>query len=291
MDSVSLRQDSFYEEKGITALSNDNVVVPRDLAGNVLIQTTSSLLVIEAITTNVLAESVLPLLDTQFNYFKFPARTAIVDETLDLDLDLDLNLNLESELDTISEAAAPGSIIPPLPSKYKPSSNQRIQLGSWGNPSVIELSTVVTGPPQSTSAPNSLVVTQKLLDQLEALGTETGETPKLRVSGIIKTTYNKNSPNSGIGFSMGFAGSARRAIMSLPENDLRLVGSGDDIFRRTKKAGTYTTIIAFHIAVDQLYVGQELQLRGWAEDNDDNKNHMILANDSYIQFEAITEPD
>jgi hypothetical protein len=39
----------------------------------------------------------------------------------------------------------------------------------------------------------------------------------------------------------------------------------------------------------QLYVDLELQLRGWAEDNEDNKNHTILATDSYIQFEAGTE--
>ena len=113
-DSVSLRQDSFYEEQGITAISNNNAVVSRDLGGNILVQPTSSLLVIEAITTNVLAESVLPLLNTQFNYYRFPARISFIDESLDLDLDLDLDLNIQP-----ADVLVPASnlVIPPLPSR------------------------------------------------------------------------------------------------------------------------------------------------------------------------------
>lgn len=283
-DSVSLRQDSFYEEQGITAISNNNAVVSRDLGGNILVQPTSSLLVIEAITTNVLAESVLPLLNTQFNYYRFPARISFIDESLDLDLDLDLDLNIQP-----ADVLVPASnlVIPPLPSRYKPSSNQRINVGGWANPSVIELSTVVTGPAQI--APNSLVVTQELLDQLDAVGTETGKNPALLITGIIKTTYNKNNPNSGIGFSMGFANTFRRAIMSQPAGDLKDEGSSINKFRRAKKSNTYTTTINFTIPKSQLYVDLELQLRGWAEDNEDNKNHTILATDSYIQFDAGTE--
>lgn len=284
IDSVSLRQDSFYEEQGITAISNNNAVVSRDLGGNILVQPTSSLLVIEAITTNVLAESVLPLLNTQFNYYRFPARISFINESLDLDLDLDLDLNIQQAGVLVPES---NLVIPPLPSRYKPSSNQRINIGGWANPSVIELSAVVTGPAQI--APNSLVVTQELLDQLDALGIETGNEPVLRITGIIKTTYNKNSPNSGIGFSMGFANTARRARMSQPINDLKKEGSGFNEFTRARKANTYTTTINFEVPISELYVDLELQLRGWAEDNEDNKNHTILATDSYIQFEAGTK--
>ena len=283
-DSVSLRQDSFYEEQGITAISNNNAVVSRDLGGNILVQPTSSLLVIEAITTNVLAESVLPLLNTQFNYYRFPARISFIDESLDLDLDLDLDLNIQP-----ADVLVPASnlVIPPLPSRYKPSSNQRISVGGWANPSVIELSTVVTGPAQI--APNSLVVTQELLDQLDALETETGSKSVLLVTGIIKTFYNKNNPKSGIGFSMGVANTTFRAIMSQPAGDLKDEGSGFNRFNRAKTSNTYTTTINFEVPKSELYVGIELQLRGWAEDNEDNKNHTILASDSYIQFEAGTE--
>lgn len=282
-DSVSLRQDSYYDTKGITAISNNSAVVLRDQGGNVLVQPTSSLLVIEAITTNVLAESVLPLLNTQFNYFKFPARLAVIDESLDLNLDLDLNL--ESELNTIAETVASESIILPLPSKYQPSANQTIPVGGWANPTVLEFSKVVTGPAQIE--PNTLVVTQKLLDQLDALAAETGKKAYLQVTGVIKTVYNKNTPDSGIGFSMGFADGSRRATMDSPEADLKTVGSPGNEFKRAKKQNTYTTNILFTVGLEGLYVDQPLQLRGWAEDNEDNKNHTILANDSYIEFNAI----
>ena len=248
-DSVSLRQDSYYDTNGITAISNNSAVVLRDQGGNVLVQPTSSLLVIEAITTNVLAESVLPLLNTQFNYFKFPARLAVIDESLDLNLDLDLNLNLESELNTIAETVASESIILPLPSKYQPSANQRIPVGSWANPTVLEFSKVVTGPAQIE--PNTLVVTQKLLDQLDELAAETGKTAYLQVTGVIKTVYNKNTTNSGIGFSMGFANSSRRATMSSPDADLKEVGSGNDRFKRAKKENTYTTEISFYVGLGE----------------------------------------
>lgn len=103
-------EDSYYDQKGITAISNDNAVVPRDQSGNVIIYLTSSLLIIEAIEKNILAESVLPTLDTQFNYFKFPVSTTIVDEQLDLDFDFDLSANLED----------------PVFARYKPSENRTI---------------------------------------------------------------------------------------------------------------------------------------------------------------------
>ena len=105
-------EDSYYDQKGITAISNDNAVVPRDRSGNVIIHLTSSLLIIEAIEKNILAESVLPTLDTQFNYFKFPVSTTIVDEQLDLDLDLDFDLSANSE--------------DPVFARYKPSENRTI---------------------------------------------------------------------------------------------------------------------------------------------------------------------
>ena len=270
-DSVSLRQDSFYDEKGITALSNNNTVVPRNTGGNVLVQTTSSLLIIEAITTNVLAEAVLPLLNTQFNYFKFPARTAVVDETLDLDLDL--NLDLESELETLSETITTPTT-PTLPSEYKPGSDQRIPLGDWGNTSIIDFSRVITGPPQIQ--PNSLVITQELLDQLESLRTES-DTPVLRITGVIKTRYNA-SRRSGIGFSIGYADGASRFVMSKPEDDIK--------DSKATKDGVYTTVINLTLALNQIYVDQEIQVKGWAEDSQDNRNHTIIANDSYIKFEA-----
>lgn len=278
MDSVSLRQDSFYEEKGITALSNDNTVVPRDLAGNVLIQTTSSLLIIEAITTNVLAESVLPLLDTQFNYFKFPARTAVVDETLDLDLDLNLDLELELQ-DT---AAAIESNTPSTPNRFKPSTNQQVIKVSktsgdlnYTEAQVINLSDVTVGPPQINE--NAFTILQDLIDSGK----------DLQITGVITTQYNDNR-NSEVGFIIAIG----------DENGLLTQESLSGIFypsnvnnnNKVTGAGVYTTNINSTITAEDLLslgVNTTILIKAGAEDQQENRNHTILANSTFVKFEAV----
>ena len=280
MDSVSLRQDSFYEEKGITALSNDNVVVPRDLAGNILAQTTSSLLVIEAITTNVLAESVLPLLDTQFNYFKFPARTAVVDETLDLDLDLNLDLSLELE----SEIATVESNIPLTPSTYKPSANQQVSQiskdsldGTKTEAQIVELSNVTQGPPQQYK--NAFTITQDLIEQGK----------DLKVTGVITTQYNSNR-NSEVGFFFGLGKNGE--ITDLSSALFTNYFTPDNVNSRNQvtKEGIYTTVIdetVTNASLVALGAGTDIFLRGFAEDQQENRNHTILANSTFIKFESV----
>ncbi len=280
MDSVSLRQDSFYEEKGITALSNDNVVVPRDLAGNILAQTTSSLLVIEAITTNVLAESVLPLLDTQFNYFKFPARTAVVDETLDLDLDLNLDLSLELE----SEIATVESNIPLTPSTYKPSANQQVSKiskdsldGTKTEAQIVELSNVTQGPPQQYK--NAFTITQDLIEQGK----------DLKVTGVITTQYNSNR-NSEVGFFFGLGKNGE--ITDLSSALFTNYFTPDNVNSRNQvtKEGIYTTVIdetVTNASLVALGAGTDIFLRGFAEDQQENRNHTILANSTFIKFESV----
>lgn len=280
MDSVSLRQDSFYEEKGITALSNDNVVVPRDLAGNILVRTTSSLLVIEAITTNVLAESVLPLLDTQFNYFKFPARTAVVDETLDLDLDLNLDLSLELE----SEIATVESNIPLTPSTYKPSANQQVSKiskdsldGTKTEAQIVELSNVTQGPPQQYK--NAFTITQDLIEQGK----------DLKVTGVITTQYNSNR-NSEVGFFFGLGKNGE--ITDLSSALFTNYFTPDNVNSRNQvtKEGIYTTVIdetVTNASLVALGAGTDIFLRGFAEDQQENRNHTILANSTFIKFESV----
>lgn len=274
VDSISNEKNAIYQKKGITYVSNIPTVNVRDEAGNIQFKEDgpNSIVIIEPISTRITTKSVIKILDTQFNYFKFPARTTIVEEEpLDLDLDIDLNIQ-----DQINEAIA-ADVTPPLPSEYKPSADTRIPSGDWGNPSIIDFSTVVTGPAQLK--PNSLVVTQELLDQLNALKTDT-DTPVLRIAGRIKTKFNATR-KSAIGFSIGLAKSALRFTMDAPADDI--VNNGDDIVK-TKREGVYTTNIKATIGLDELYVGQELQIRGWAEDSQDNRNHTIQAADSYIRF-------
>ena len=279
-DSVSLRQDSFYEEQGITAISNNNAVVPRDQGGNVLIQPTSSLLIIEAITTNVLAESVLPLLNTQFNYFKFPARTAIVDESLDLDLDLNLDLSLELE----SEIATVESNIPLTPSTYKPSANQQVSKiskdsldGIKTEAQIVELSNVTQGPAQQYN--NAFTITQDLIEQGK----------DLKVTGVITTQYNSNR-NSEVGFFFGLGKNGE--ITDSESVAFTGLFYPDDVNNKDQvtKEGIYTTNIDETLPNNSLVsfgAGTDIFLRGFAEDQQENRNHTIIANSTFIKFELV----
>lgn len=280
IDSVALRQDSFYDEKGITAISNNNAVVSRDQGGNVLVQPTSSLLVIEAITTNVLAESILPLLNTQFTYFKFPARTAIVDETLDLDLDLNLDLSLDLE----TEIAVVGSNIPntpPTPSTYKPAANEQVIRVSKSSGDLqtdeaqpIDFSIVTQGPAQSFN--DSFTITQELVDQGN----------NLKISGTIKTQYNARR-NSEVGFFLAIGqdgvvnGSSAITDIFYPSN----VNNNNKV----TDPGVYTTSISNEISNQDLLdlVGQSIYVLGFAEDQDENRNHTILADQTFVKFESV----
>jgi hypothetical protein len=100
-ESVSIIKDSIavdlqvkYQNQGLTYVSNNVNVVPRNENGNIALQEgvdNNPLLIIEPTVNRITTKSMLRVLDTQFKYFKFPARTAVVDEdVVDLDLDLDL---------------------------------------------------------------------------------------------------------------------------------------------------------------------------------------------------------
>jgi len=105
-----------YQKNGLTFQSNNSSIVPRDRAGNIKLQesaTDNPLLIVEAASTKILNNSVLKVIDTQFNYFKFPATTRIID-TDDVDIDLDLDLTVEQESEDVIYA------------RYKPSENRKI---------------------------------------------------------------------------------------------------------------------------------------------------------------------
>ena len=60
--------------------SKDPNIVPRDKAGNIMMQegaTDNPLLLIDPVTTRITTKSALRVLDTQFRYFKFPVTTQV----------------------------------------------------------------------------------------------------------------------------------------------------------------------------------------------------------------------
>ena len=115
-DPRLIENQTKYQKNGLTFQSNNNSVVPRDQAGNIQLQesaTDNPLLIVEAASTKILNNSVLKVVDTQFNYFKFPATTRIIG-TDDVDLDLDIDLTVDQEAEDVIYA------------RYKPSENRKI---------------------------------------------------------------------------------------------------------------------------------------------------------------------
>jgi hypothetical protein len=145
-DSVAGKIQSLYQKQGLNYISNNPNIIPRDEAGNIVLQEqndSNPLLIIDAITDQFTNESVLRVLDTQFKYFSFPARTTTIEEEpVDLELDLDLNIQ------QIDIAFA----------RYRPSADQRIAASS--DYSGIEISEVQDGLPQQK--PNSYTISKEL---------------------------------------------------------------------------------------------------------------------------------
>jgi len=119
LDSIDVDKQLKYHKNGLTYISNDTSVIPRDGAGNIALNensTTNPLLIIEPTSTRVMTNSILRIIDTQFKYFKFPATTTIVDQSAELDLNLDLNLDQDI-----------------IYARYKPSEDRRIAAGAVYN--------------------------------------------------------------------------------------------------------------------------------------------------------------
>ena len=171
LDPIDLDTQSKYEEQGITRLSNNDSVVERDDSGNVILREdqTNQLLTIETIYKKILNSSVVKVLNTQFNYFKFPVRVA--ENELDLDLDVDLEISGPAQVDNIS---ANLTIPIPLDSKNQPINFQKIDValpgntwyydGTRGTNGGFKQLQFAGGTNQST--PNSYTITEDMLNTL-----------------------------------------------------------------------------------------------------------------------------
>ena len=151
-DPRLIENQTKYQKNGLTFQSNNNSVVPRDQAGNIQLQesaTDNPLLIVEAASTKILNNSVLKVVDTQFNYFKFPATTRIIG-TDDVDLDLDIDLTVDQEAEDVIYA------------RYKPSENRKILSDPTGQgiPSGILMDELEEG--QIQKRPNQYYITKQI---------------------------------------------------------------------------------------------------------------------------------
>lgn len=143
-DPIRLQQIAKYQGN-LTVTSNDTNIVPRDEAGNIQLQEdseTNPLLIIEPLSTRITLNSVLKVLDTQFQYFKFPATVRVIDDT---EVNVDLTI---PELEDIDLSDSETDIVY---ARYRPSQNQEISSNTPGTYSGILLDFVEDGLPQKST--------------------------------------------------------------------------------------------------------------------------------------------
>jgi hypothetical protein len=120
VDPVTADQQARYRADGLSYISNNESIIPRDGAGNIVMAESSStnpLLIIDTVTEQITTKSALKILDTSFQYYKFPATIRPISNIEDLVVDLDF------ESDTI---AARYTIPAELDPQGQPITYQRI---------------------------------------------------------------------------------------------------------------------------------------------------------------------
>lgn len=266
IDKIDLDKQLRYRNEGITYVSNNNNVIPRDTAGNIILQegaTDNPLLVIEPISVKITNQSLLKVLDTQFNYFKFPARVITEDDPeVDLDLDLDFS-NLEAgELDVVY-------------ARYKPSEDRRIGTGDETRPGVeryggILMDEVVDGLPQKNT--NGYFITKEIKNA--------GIDLRFR----IKLQHKYQADVSGYGTSY-FS-----LILNSPDRGLIREWKGPFANNSISNPTEFGSIAQYEIQTlnldviipnNEFEIGDTISIGAFAGQNIDSQYHFIIADQSY----------
>jgi hypothetical protein len=140
VDPINFRTESPYRLNGLTVMSNNPNIVTRDDRGNIILQEAkedNQLLIIETVRKQIQKRSFLDAVDTNFEYFSFPAtiRPSAVDVNINIELDQD-----------------------PIYARYKPSENRFINAG--GIPSGILMDVVAEGAIQTVT--NTYYITKEI---------------------------------------------------------------------------------------------------------------------------------
>jgi len=269
-DPLQLQQIAKYQGN-LTVTSNDMNIVPRDEAGNVQLQEdseTNPLLIIEPVATRITLNSVLKVLDTQFQYFKFPATTRIIADT---EVNIDLTVP-EFGLETDTTFA-----------RYRPSESRRINLpaGSWWEGekySGILMDFVESGAPQKST--NQYQITKEIK--------EAGIDLRFRIQirhrfdsfedGAIGTSYFsiiKNSPEIPAG---GWPPALNKLFRGPFANTSNL---DPDNFGSIGQYEEQTLSIDITIQNSDFEIGDYFSIGAFAGQNEDSAFHTILPIQSY----------
>lgn len=267
VDSINDAFNAKYQKNGVLYASNIDTINKRDEAGNIIFKqdNTNSVLIIEAITENITNESVLKVVDTQFNYFKFPARTNVLVEP-----EFDLGINPED-----FQIELP--VTPPIPVTYSPAADQVVIKSDEF--STLEFSKVnpVTLTQETT---NAFTVTQEVLDLIPTY---------LKFSGTITTLYNSNN-NSRVQFTIQEYDANGTLLPASRSGGFEIpvyYPDGTEDEGKVKNEGTYTTTISLVINKTSVVLGHTYRVVGRTDDSNQNRFHTVLANDTNIKITGI----
>ena len=151
--AINPTNHTVYQLNGITAFSNDPAVNTRSVeSGHLVIDASASanMLTIEGVTYAYNKQSVNNVLDTQFNYFKFPVQ--VVYSPIDSNIDIDIPVPEETDKPD------------PIFARYKPNESIDQPTESW---SPIELSDIEDGNAQKK--PNKYYINKAIKDENKPL--------------------------------------------------------------------------------------------------------------------------
>jgi hypothetical protein len=190
LDPAKVQQAIKYQNN-LTVTSNDSNIIPRDDAGNIQLEsnsTTNPLLIIEPVATKIFLSSMLKVLDTRFQYFKFPATTRVIDEPpVDIDLSIpEFEDTIKTEYTlpiTYDSQNQPNEFIPlntSFPSKW------------YYNDGITESSGFKQLPftGENQTKPNGYTVTQNVIDLLRS------RNKTLKFTITAQVAWNPNNSNN-----------------------------------------------------------------------------------------------
>ena len=131
-DPVAGDQQAKYIKRGLTYISNNTAIIPRDSGGNIVLNesaTDNPMLYIDPVAEQITMNSALKVLDTRFKYYKFPVTVNATTTT-----DLNTDITLDSDI---------------VYARYKPSEDRTINAGTVFSGILID--ELEDGQPQKTA--------------------------------------------------------------------------------------------------------------------------------------------
>jgi hypothetical protein len=257
LDPVKLQQIVKYQGN-LTITSNDMNIIPRDDAGNVQLQEdseTNPLLIIEPVATRITLNSVLKVLDTQFQYFKFPATVRVID-TPQVDVDLTI-----PELQDLPEQDL-------IYARYKPSEDFRLSDVAFSG---ILMDEVVDGQPQKNI--NGYFITKEIKNSGK----------DLRFFIKLQHKYQADSDGYGTAYFSIVLNSPDRGLKREWKGPYANQSEGNSTWGSIARNEIQTLQFEIIIRNEEFEIGETISIGAKAgkDQNKDSSYHFVIADQSY----------